>query len=722
MQYHQIAAYTSDVYVASQMKNEFHLNVQRTVVQLEKMVRFVQTSFDQTHGDLYFIVKNVIADFLYAFQNIYSHVQYYGVYAEQSPMHLVRQIEEVTRYLTGYFQGLTHFDAQRMYVVREYVQHVEAIISKMQQVEGTYGNTEIDVALQQVYGKLRRVLVPFMQLVDTTYNMENVDVIRTQLIEEFQFVAQAFEQFVQYAHVGKYQAFFYEILGDYLYCIQQFRMHIMHSGFETYHGLYQGQFYGHHELPAFYSGNQGLYQHAALYGKTGYQGLYRYGGYGYGFAGKYQGFAKYGQDVKQFQVQFQTIIRDLYQTFQTVSFDNVAVKQTFIHLIREYAQQLEFIADRLHQYVSYTTETDMYIYQQVAQNLRQYVVALEQFYIREYPTTELTAQFYMYVQKISAEFEKLFVGIEKTHGPYYELVHTVLYQYFTATYDLYRHMENIHEITRYGYGPYARQYYYGREYYGKYFGGKYYGQSQGQQVYETPRELVNQIQYVASDLSATFQDGMIFNQQHAQILSVHARHFAQIIKNVVDQLEAYEHVDAVIEQVIYKLREVQMHFYQLAAYNVFTNAHQLRTEFDNYVQLAVAQIEKLVLIAQEETHGNFYYVIKDVLHFFLYGLHDIHRQIQQVAQYGQLPYYGQQYGFPKYGQQWAQYGQQYGQQWAKYGQQWAKYGQQYGYAKYAQRLMGLGQYGKGYGYGYQQLPYTRTWASTPYTQAAIRAY
>jgi len=750
MQYQHIAGYTTDVYAVSQLKNQFYMNVQRTVVQLEKLVRLVQTGFEQTHGDLYFIVKNVVADFLYAFRNIYTHVQYYGVYGEQSPRQLVLQIQESTSSLTGFFQGLTHFDAHRMYAIREYVQHVEAIMSRMQEIEGTYGNLEIDAIFQQIYGKLRRVLAPFTQMMDVEYNMENVEVIRSQLIDELQFVAQAFQQFVQYAHAGDYQTFIFEILGDYLYAIQQFRMQ-MQSGYQSYYGVYQAGFYGH-GLQGFYgkSGFQGLYQDAGLYGKTGYQGLYKYGGlYGNRFYGKYQGFTKYGQDLKQFEVQMQTMIRDLYQVLQTVSWENVTVRQTWMHMIREYAQQLEVIAERLHQYVNYSAESDVYIFQQVAQNLRQYVVALEQFYSSEYSAAEWKTEFYMYVQKIAAEFEKLMYGVEQTHGTFYTLVHEVLFHYLTATYDLYMHMENIHEISQYGYGPYARQYYgdnyYGGKYYGKYFGGKYgqYYGLQGQQVYETPRELVNQIQYVASDLSATFQSGMTFNQQYAQVLPVQARHFAQIIKRVVDQLESYEHADMVIQQVIYKLREVQISFQQLAAYTVFTNVHQIKAEFDNYIQIAVAQIEKLAVIAQEETH-QYYYVIKNVLQFFLYGLHDIHYQFQEVAQYGKgfgfakygMDKWGQQYGFAKFGKYGQQYGKGYGfvkygmdkmgQQYgfAKYGQQYGfgKYGQEYGFDKYSHGLMSLGQYGKGYGYGYpSQYGYQHV-PSTQYSQLAIRAY
>lgn len=73
--------------------------------------------------------------------------------------------------------------------------------------------------------------------------------------------------------------------------------------------------------------------------------------------------------------------------------------------------------------------------------------------------------------------------------------------------------------------------------YERLYDGKYYGGFQGRQMLQTPELLINEIETMARDLSMILQDTTFNGQQVSQILSVQARQFVQIIKNIIVELE-----------------------------------------------------------------------------------------------------------------------------------------------------------------------------------------
>lgn len=77
--------------------------------------------------------------------------------------------------------------------------------------------------------------------------------------------------------------------------------------------------------------------------------------------------------------------------------------------------------------------------------------------------------------------------------------------------------------------------YYGYPKFGQYYyGGKYYG---GRQMFQNPQQLFHEIEIIARDLSMILQDTTFNGQQVAQVISMQARQFAQIIKNIIVELE-----------------------------------------------------------------------------------------------------------------------------------------------------------------------------------------
>ncbi|MBP3947285.1 hypothetical protein J5X94_13815, partial [Psychrobacter sp. K31L] len=215
------------------------------------------------------------------------------------------------------------------------------------------------------------------------------------------------------------------------------------------------------------------------------------------------------------------------------------------------------------------------------------------------------------------------------------------------------------------------------------------------------------IQSVLHDLSAALQSSALNTQPAKQIVGEQARQFAQIIEQIVNQLEQYfeNGSQTMVQQVIYNLREVQQSLRKAVGYTVFTNIHQLKTELESYMQTAAAQIEKLVYFAQQAPQGNYYVAIKSVLAVFLNGLQHIQMQIQSVAQYSQ---YGMKYG---YASGLAQYGKGYGYagQYRPYGYGIAaEYDSEYEYYPYGQKYGQAAKYDQldsEYGYAGQYRPY-----------------
>lgn len=74
----------------------------------------------------------MLNDFYTTVQNIQTQLQYVRIQGQQTPKQLAVQIQDVTTGLVGYLQG-TYLNTQQIRLaLREYVQNVEGIISRLQ--------------------------------------------------------------------------------------------------------------------------------------------------------------------------------------------------------------------------------------------------------------------------------------------------------------------------------------------------------------------------------------------------------------------------------------------------------------------------------------------------------------------------------------------------------------------------------------------------------------
>ncbi|KAF2897564.1 hypothetical protein ILUMI_08613 [Ignelater luminosus] len=406
--------------------------------------------------------------------------------------------------------------------------------------------------------------------------------------------------------------------------------------------------------------------------------------------------------------QIQEVTRD-FATLEDALPNN---RQVYIMLTVQYREFAQYIDELINRLKLESGEYNVSIFEQIVSELREIQVALRQ--VGEYTDVskvdQIKKQYYIYLQKVAHQIEKFVqlvpvqTPVEQTQVAVYvreilkdflTYVQHVYFQFRTViqygqTGQYYHGLEGFQGYQRLpGYqGPQGRQYYgeYGYPKFGQYYyGGKYYG---GRQMLQTPQQLISEIEIVARQLSVILQDTTYTGQQVSQVISVQARQFAQIIKNIIVEIEgqvSYKIVDTTVQQVIERLREVQLSLQRVSAYTTFTAVRQLKAQFDSYIQTVVTEIQRLVLLAQQETQGEYYVAIKNILNALYDGVQTIYYQLREVAQYRQgygydYGKYDQGYGYGKYDQY--GYGKYYpGYPYEKYDQLYGKYDQGYGYGK-----------------------------------------